>query len=302
MKPQPSYFAIIPADVRYDIDLCPNAKLLYGEITALAKREGYCYAENKYFADLYEVSRSAVSQWIGQLKRSRYIVVKIDKKKNTRKIFIKQSSKISSHDKSLLNTPLAELNTSLAELNTSLAELNTPLAELNTPLAELNTSLAELNSSSPENTAQATDLKTTKKESKSTYKSTYKSTTATEPHESHVQLVNDAKLAVAAVLISWDQNDVEKMLDRWDFLNEKELKKQMGDFGVQNPLEMERAIEATLPKLTRRNTTALFGYIAKSGILQDGIAILPTDITAGTKPSGYTPPQNIIGGKSYINC
>ena len=34
-KVNPSYYAIIPASVRYS-DIIPNAKLLFGEITALA--------------------------------------------------------------------------------------------------------------------------------------------------------------------------------------------------------------------------------------------------------------------------
>ena len=68
MKEKPSYYAILTADVRYHKDLTPNAKLLYAEITALENMNGRCFANNKYFADLYGVSKTSVSKWIRQLE------------------------------------------------------------------------------------------------------------------------------------------------------------------------------------------------------------------------------------------
>jgi len=75
---KPSFYAIIPASVRYNKSLCANAKLLYGEITALASNTGYCYASNRYFAELYEVSRpQTISDWIKQLEAEGYITVEL---------------------------------------------------------------------------------------------------------------------------------------------------------------------------------------------------------------------------------
>ena len=68
-----SYYAIIPANVRYDRRLCPSAKLLYGEVTALCNEKGYCWARNKYFADLYEVSDRTIRNWISQLIEYGYL-------------------------------------------------------------------------------------------------------------------------------------------------------------------------------------------------------------------------------------
>ena len=79
MEHQPNYYAIIPANVRYDKDLEPNAKLLYAEITALWQREGYCWASNAYFAKLYDVEIRTVRMWIESLKKKKYIVVEQEK-------------------------------------------------------------------------------------------------------------------------------------------------------------------------------------------------------------------------------
>lgn len=86
MKETPNYFAIIPADVRYDTNLKDKAKLLYGEITALSDKNGYCYASNKYFADLYEISTTTVSLLIKNLIDNGYLESEIIYKENTKEI------------------------------------------------------------------------------------------------------------------------------------------------------------------------------------------------------------------------
>jgi hypothetical protein len=83
---KPSYFAILTADVRYDKTLKPLARLLYAEITALCSQEGYCWAGNQYFADLYEVDPKTVSNWIGQLKIKGYITVQLEYKEGTKQV------------------------------------------------------------------------------------------------------------------------------------------------------------------------------------------------------------------------
>lgn len=74
---QPNYYAILPANVRYDVRLKPNEKLLYGEITALSNKTGVCYATNSYFANLYHVSKETVSRWLTHLKKIGYIDIEL---------------------------------------------------------------------------------------------------------------------------------------------------------------------------------------------------------------------------------
>ncbi|QDP47751.1 MAG: hypothetical protein GOVbin2390_14 [Prokaryotic dsDNA virus sp.] len=78
---KPNYYAIIPAKVRYS-SLKPNAKLLYGEITALSNKLGYCFATNNYFAELYGVNKNTVSRWLTDLKKLGFITIKIERDSN----------------------------------------------------------------------------------------------------------------------------------------------------------------------------------------------------------------------------
>ena len=88
MKEEPSYYSIIPADVRY-CDLLPaGAKLLYSEITALCDKKGYCWATNNHFAKLYKKNKATISVWISALENNDFIKCKL-KNNNMRRIYIK---------------------------------------------------------------------------------------------------------------------------------------------------------------------------------------------------------------------
>lgn len=89
---QPSYYAIIPSTVRYDENLKFAERLLYGEITALIGKEGYCFAKNNYFAKLFGVIPGTISRWISHLSRLGYIKVDVIRNEKNevieRRIFI----------------------------------------------------------------------------------------------------------------------------------------------------------------------------------------------------------------------
>ena len=98
---QISYYSVIPATVRYDDRLKPNEKLLYGEITALSNKNGFCYAQNRYFANLYKVSIETVSRWLSNLQKYGYI--SIDIKRNDKKEIVARNIYI-------IDTPYCQKN------------------------------------------------------------------------------------------------------------------------------------------------------------------------------------------------
>lgn len=90
-----NYYAIIPANVRYDKRLSAGAKLLYGEITALSSATGVCYASNSYFMQLYAVSDKTVQKWIKALEECGYVDRDIKYEKNS---IVKRSLTIVNQD------------------------------------------------------------------------------------------------------------------------------------------------------------------------------------------------------------
>lgn len=58
------YYGILPSEVRYDMDLLPNAKLLFVEVTALCRAHGYCWATNAYFAEMFKTTERTIKRWI----------------------------------------------------------------------------------------------------------------------------------------------------------------------------------------------------------------------------------------------
>lgn len=83
---RPNYYAIIPANVRYNKNLKPNEKLLYGEITSLCNQKGFCWASNSYFSELYNVTVQTISSWVSNLKKEGYVMVDFIYKGNTKEI------------------------------------------------------------------------------------------------------------------------------------------------------------------------------------------------------------------------
>ena len=71
MNMTPSFYAVIPANVRY-ANIPANAKLLFAEISALCSREGCCWASDSYLSEFFagssaetgNVSTRTIRRWI----------------------------------------------------------------------------------------------------------------------------------------------------------------------------------------------------------------------------------------------
>lgn len=85
-----SLYSVIPARVRDDRGLRPNAKLLYGELSSLAQAEGYCWATNAYLAELFGLSAKTVEGLIHQLKVNGHIRVEVERSEETNEVITRK--------------------------------------------------------------------------------------------------------------------------------------------------------------------------------------------------------------------
>lgn len=79
-------YGIIPISIRRNVNISDKAKIIYSEITASMNENQFCSCTNKYFADIFNVSETAVSRYIKELADHEAIC--IDVHGNERKITI----------------------------------------------------------------------------------------------------------------------------------------------------------------------------------------------------------------------
>ena len=123
-----SYYAIIPADVRYDPRLTAYERLLFGEITALCSEKGFCWASNAYFARLYDKNVSTISRWISHLIKAGYIRSVINKEAgNKRQLYLltKKSIGMDKKGKDLLSAESIGIGGKSKQNNTDKSQKNT---------------------------------------------------------------------------------------------------------------------------------------------------------------------------------
>ena len=123
MEIKKSYYAVIPATVRYDKRIPAAAKPLYGEITALCNQSGLCWAENTYFANLYEVNTRTIQGWINALLNAGHIHRNIQYAEDGKTV-IRRCLSIASSE---ITTPCTDFHGGSAENDTTVALKNSPI-------------------------------------------------------------------------------------------------------------------------------------------------------------------------------
>jgi len=84
------FYAVIPHYVLEDNSLTSAEKIIYGEISSLVNKFGYCYATNKHLINFLKISQMTICRSLKKLSKRNYIRVEIEKNKlgTFRKIWI----------------------------------------------------------------------------------------------------------------------------------------------------------------------------------------------------------------------
>lgn len=76
---KPGFWAVLPASIRYDERIPPNAKLLYAELSSLTDTYGYCFADDDYFHDVFGFSIRSIQRLLNTLQESGYIRIETER-------------------------------------------------------------------------------------------------------------------------------------------------------------------------------------------------------------------------------
>ena len=76
----------VPSEILLDADLTDKEKLILSIICNLSQNNNYCYASNRYFSNLLNVTIGRISKWITSLKSKNYIDIEIVYKAGTKEI------------------------------------------------------------------------------------------------------------------------------------------------------------------------------------------------------------------------
>lgn len=77
--------------IRFERNIPPGAKILFGEICEWTKNEKKMPYETKYLANLYQVSPFTIRKWITSLAQHNFIKISIDLTDGYRKTLLEVS-------------------------------------------------------------------------------------------------------------------------------------------------------------------------------------------------------------------
>lgn len=72
------YYINIPQKIA-EANISLGARMLYGQISRLSNKEGYCYASNQYLSELLHCSGRSVQRFIEELREKNFIKVELCK-------------------------------------------------------------------------------------------------------------------------------------------------------------------------------------------------------------------------------
>jgi len=148
MPKQPSFYAILTANVRYDRKLSFRQKVLFAEITALSNMQGYCNASNGWFGKLYDCSPETISRDITALRKRGYVKIYVDRVAGNKRKIYPRTSHLPIDE--TVNTPIDETIKPIDET------VNTPIDEtINIIIQDKNTTLSS-ESDRPNESKEAT--------------------------------------------------------------------------------------------------------------------------------------------------
>lgn len=105
-------FIIIPESIYRDERLSPRAVLLYGLVLSLSQN-GFCWANNRFFAERLGVSKDRVSRIVSELSECGFVRLSPDPDSGTRRIYplVEKTTGIGENT----NTPCQKNQTALVE-------------------------------------------------------------------------------------------------------------------------------------------------------------------------------------------
>lgn len=78
-----AFWSVIPATVLDDMQLQANAKILYGVLSSLMRREGYCWPSNAQLAAAMHCSEDIIRRWLSSLSEGGHIRVRVEPNRKT---------------------------------------------------------------------------------------------------------------------------------------------------------------------------------------------------------------------------